>query len=60
MSLSERKKELNTRRKRRIKISKLKAKLPKMDAGAKAQWAEKLRRMTAGAEILIKDLSLEG
>lgn len=60
MSLSERKKELNARRKRRAKINKLKAKLPTMSTTAKAQWADKLRRMTSGAEVLIKELGLEG
>ena len=59
MSMSERKKELNVRRKRRAKLTKLKARLPKMDAAAKALWVEKLRRMTPGAEVLIKNLELE-
>lgn len=59
MSLSERKKELAARRKRREKTSKMKASLPKADAARKALYAEKLRRMTPGAEGLIKDWELE-
>ncbi|MDO4585867.1 MAG: hypothetical protein Q4C95_01070 [Planctomycetia bacterium] len=59
MSLSERKKEINCRRKRRAQISKMKAKLPTIDAAAKAVMAAKLRKMTPGAELLIKEWGLE-
>ncbi|MDO5581612.1 MAG: hypothetical protein Q4G69_10795 [Planctomycetia bacterium] len=59
MSLSERKKELRYRRKRREKLTKMKAKLPTIDSATKAVWAEKLRKMTPGAEVLIKDWGLE-
>ncbi|MDO5307917.1 MAG: hypothetical protein Q4G03_00255 [Planctomycetia bacterium] len=60
MSLSERKKEINCRRKRRAQLAKFKAKLPQLDAQGKAALAEKLRRMTPGAEKLISDWGLEG
>lgn len=59
MPLSERKKEIKVRRKRRVKLNKFKAKLPTMDNAAKAVVAEKLRKMTPGAEMLIKDWNLE-
>ena len=57
--MSERTKELKVRRKRRQKLNRIKAKLPKMDAAAKTATAEKLRRMTPGAEGLIKVFGLE-
>lgn len=59
MSISERKKELSARRKRRETLTKMKAALPKADAAKKAIFAEKLRKMTPGAEQLIKDWNLE-
>ena len=55
MSLSERKKEINSRRKRRAQLTKMKAKLPTLDEAGKAVFAAKLRRMTPGAEQLIRD-----
>ncbi|MBQ1338451.1 MAG: hypothetical protein II561_03010 [Thermoguttaceae bacterium] len=59
MGLSERKKEINCRRKRRAQIARMKSKLPTLDAAGKARFAEKLRRMTPGAEQLIRDWNLE-
>ena len=59
MSLSERKKEINCRRKRRAQLAKLKSKLPSLDAEGKSAVAQKLRRMTPGAEQLIRDWHLE-
>lgn len=59
MSLSERKKELNCRRKRRQKLNHMKSKLATADAATKALWAAKLRKMTPGAEELIKTWGLE-
>ena len=59
MGLSERKKEINCRRKRRAQIARMKSTLPTLDAAGKARFAEKLRRMTPGAEQLIRDWNLE-
>ncbi|MBQ9873238.1 MAG: hypothetical protein IJM30_02140 [Thermoguttaceae bacterium] len=59
MGLSERKKEINCRRKRRAQLARLKRMLPTFDAEKKAAWVEKLRRMTPGAEQIIADLQLE-
>ena len=59
MSLSERKKEINCRRKRRAQLTKMKAKLATLDDAGKAVYAAKLRRMTPGAEQLIRDWGLE-
>ena len=59
MSLSERKKEINSRRKRRAQLTKMKAKLPTLDEAGKAVFAAKLRRMTPGAEQWIRDWELE-
>lgn len=59
VSISERKKEINARRKRRETLRKMKSELPKADAAKKAVWAAKLRKMTPGAEMLIKEWGLE-
>lgn len=59
VSISERKKELKCRRKRREQLTKMKAKLPTLDAAGKAVFAAKLRRMTPGAEDLIRAWGLE-
>lgn len=59
MSISERKKELKCRRKRREQLTKMKTKLPTLDAAGKAVYAAKLRRMTPGAEDLIRAWGLE-
>lgn len=59
MGLSERKKEINCRRKRRAQLARMKSKLPTLDEAGKARFAEKLRRMTPGAEDLIAAWGLE-
>ncbi|MGL6196331.1 MAG: DUF6800 family protein [Thermoguttaceae bacterium] len=59
MSISERKKEIRRRRKRREKYAHLKTKLPKLDTAGKEKVAAQLRKMTIGAEGVIKDWELE-
>ena len=59
MSISERKKEIRRRRNRRKTYAAMKAKLPKADAAAKAKIAEKLRKLTPGADDLIKAWGLQ-
>lgn len=59
MSLSERKKELRRRRKRRENYVHMKAKLAKADPAAKEKMAAKLRKMTIGAEEVIQAWGLE-
>lgn len=59
MSISERKKELRRRRKRREKYTIMKSHLENADSDTKKKMAEQLRRMTIGAEGLIKDWELE-
>lgn len=59
MGLSERKKEINCRRKRRAQLARMKSKLSTIDEAGKAKFAEKLRRMTPGAEDLIVAWGLE-
>lgn len=53
MSISERKKELRRRRKRRESYAHMKAKLEKADANTRERFAEKLRKMTPSADTLI-------
>lgn len=57
--ISERSKEIRRRRKRRIKLNRIKSKLPKASASVKAHWAEQIRRMTTGGELIIAQLGLE-
>ena len=59
MSISERKKELRRRRKRREQYTSMKSKLTKADANTKERFAAKLRKMTPAAESLIADWNLE-
>ncbi|MCL2304859.1 MAG: hypothetical protein FWC43_05895 [Planctomycetaceae bacterium] len=59
MSISERKKELRRRRKRREKFAHLKTKLGKMDGATKEKVASQLRKMTIGAEEVIQAWGLE-
>ena len=59
MSMSERKRELRRRRKRREKLAHMKSRLDKADSSAKEKMAGQLRRMTIGAEGIIKDWGLE-
>ncbi|MCL2348609.1 MAG: hypothetical protein FWC50_10170 [Planctomycetaceae bacterium] len=58
MSLSERKKEIRRRRKRRAKYAHIKSKLGQLDAAGKEKLIEQLRRMTPGADNLIKQWGL--
>ena len=53
MPISERKKEIRRRRKRRENYADMKAKLPKADAAAKTKMVEKLKKLTPGADKLI-------
>ncbi len=59
MSISERQKEIRRRRKRRATYADMKPKLEKADAATKAKMCEKLRKMTPGADALIKNWGLE-
>ena len=54
MPISERKKEIRRRRKRRENYADMKAKLPKADASAKTKMAEKLKKISPGADKLIE------
>ncbi|MDR2756040.1 MAG: hypothetical protein LBC20_10060 [Planctomycetaceae bacterium] len=55
----ERQKEIRRRRKRRANYSAMKAKLNKADATTKEKFAQKLRKMTPGADNLVKSWGLE-
>ncbi|GHT26214.1 hypothetical protein FACS18942_03250 [Planctomycetales bacterium] len=60
MSISERQKEIRRRRKRRENYTAMKAKLAKSpDAALKEKLVGKLRKMTPGADELIKNWGLE-
>lgn len=59
MSCSERKTELRRRQHRRKKLSILERKLQKATVSEKVVIAEKLRRLTPGAEVLIARWDLE-
>jgi len=53
VSISERKKEIRRRRKRRENYAGMKAKLSKADTAAKTKIAEKLKKLTPGADGII-------
>lgn len=55
---SERQREIRRRRKRRKSVAELKASLPKASASDKVEIVRKLRGMTPGAEVLIKNWEL--
>lgn len=59
MGCSERQKEIKRRRKRREKVKRLKAHIPKASAAEKPIIADKLRALTSGAEAIIKEFKLE-
>ena len=59
MSISERQKEIRRRRKRRANYADLKTKIVKADSATKEKVCEKLRKMTPGADDLIKAWGLE-
>jgi hypothetical protein len=56
---SERTRELRRRRKRHQKLQVIARKAAKASASEKAHLAQKVRRMTTGAEIIIERLKLE-
>ena len=58
MPISERKKEIRRRRKRREQYTHFKAKLDKMDAAAKEKLVEKLQRMTPDADRVAQQWGL--
>jgi hypothetical protein len=55
----ERQKEIRRRRKRRANYSALKSKLEKADSPTKEKIAQKLRKMTPGADDLIQSWGLD-
>ena len=59
MSISERKTELHRRQHRRKKIALFKRKLAKATVSERGVIAEKLRRLTPGAEVIIANWELE-
>ena len=59
MPISERKKEIRRRRKRRTKYAQFKSKLEKLDANGREKLIEKLRHMTPAADELIVKWGLQ-
>ncbi len=59
MSISERKKELKRRRHRRKKLGHFEKRLGKATVSEKAIIAEKIRKLTPGAELIIGAWALE-
>ncbi|MDR1493791.1 MAG: hypothetical protein LBT05_13880 [Planctomycetaceae bacterium] len=59
MSISERKKEIRRRRKRRETYARIQNKLAKMDSIAKEKLVDKLRRMTPAGDALIERWNLQ-
>ena len=59
MPISERKKEIRRRRKRRENYTEMKAKLPKADAATKVKIVEKLKKLSPGADGLIEAWGLK-
>ncbi|MDR0608476.1 MAG: hypothetical protein LBG58_00010 [Planctomycetaceae bacterium] len=57
--MSERRKEIRRRRKRRANYTAMKSKLDKADGTTKEKFIAKLRKMTPGADDLIKSWELE-
>jgi hypothetical protein len=56
--ISNRMKEIKRRRHRKQKVAKFQSKLKKATASEKLVMAEKLRKMTPGAEVLIGSMGL--
>ncbi|MDR0335792.1 MAG: hypothetical protein LBI18_01740 [Planctomycetaceae bacterium] len=56
--MSERQKEIRRRRKRRANYAAMKSKLDKADATTKEKFIVKLRKMTPGADDLVKSWGL--
>ena len=59
MPASERSRELKRRRHRKKKLGQLKRKVEKASASEKAHVANKIRRLTTGAEVIITRWELE-
>lgn len=59
MGISERKKEIKRRRHRLKKMGQLEKRLRKATVSEKTMIAEKLRRLTPGAEVIINNWALE-
>jgi len=59
VSCSERRRELRRRRKRAKKITHLKRRMPKASVSEKAAMAGRIRKMTPGGEIIVRQLALE-
>ena len=59
MSCSERRRELRRRRTRAKKITHLKQRVPKASVSEKLSIANRIRKMTPGAEQIISQLALE-
>jgi hypothetical protein len=57
--ISDRKQEIKRRRHRRKKLTKYQQRLKKATVSEKAQIAEKIRKMTPGADVIVKTLKLE-
>jgi len=57
--ISDRKQEIKRRRHRKKKIDLIKRRLKKATASEKAMFADKIRKMTVGAELIIANLGLE-
>lgn len=57
--ISDRHQEIHRRRKRREKLKKFQTRLKKANASERLAIAEKLRRMTPGAEVIIANWKLE-
>ena len=58
MGLSERQKEIKRRRHRREKLGKLKLRLAKATTSEKAVIADKIRKLTPGADVILRDWDL--
>ena len=59
MPISERKKEIKRRRKRRENYAAMKPKVEKADANLREKMREKLRKMTPGADAVIQAWGIE-
>lgn len=57
--ISDRKQEIKRRRHRRQKLAKYQLRLKKATVSEKAMIAQKIRKMTPGAEVIIKSMNLE-
>ena len=57
--ISDRKQEIKRRRHRRQKLGKFQQRLKKATVSEKAMMAEKIRKLTPGAEVIIKTMKLE-